>query len=150
MANLTTTLLNIMFICCGLISIFVGVKTLFQKDHPTRIGTAIFWILMGIIVGFGNFIQAASETYGNMIVGILVVAMALPAMFKQVRPGANKAHSVEHAEKMSTKIGNKIFFPTLAIGVVSLLFALVLGGSNLMGSNAPIIGLLAGCVISGI
>ena len=150
MATFTRTMLDLMFICCGLISIYGGVKTLLQKDHPTRYGTGVFWILLGIVVGFGHYIQAASDEFGNIIVGVLVVAMALPAMFKKVRPGFNKPHSKEYAEKMSDKIGNKIFFPTLSIGVVSLIFALAFGGPDMMGANAPIVGLFVGCIISGI
>ena len=150
MADLTLSLLNILFICCGLIAIYVGVKSMLQKDHPSRVGTGIFWILLGVVVGFGNYIQAASEENGNMIVGIIVMAMALPAVFKRVKPGYNKPHNQAHANKMSDKIGNKIFIPALTIGIVSLLFALVLGDPAMMGPSAPIVGLLFGCIISGI
>jgi len=149
MATLTTVALEILFIACGLMCFYVGGKTLAQKDHPSRIGTAIFWMLAGLVIGFGKFIQSASEQYGNMAVGILVIAMVLPSMLKKVKSGAGATYDSAHAAKMSDKIGYKIFLPTLSIGGVSLLFALFFG-KTAMGANAAIVGLLVGVVIAGL
>ena len=46
-------LLEVLYIIMGLIVGYNGIKTLFEKDHKARIGTAIFWISLAIILIFG-------------------------------------------------------------------------------------------------
>lgn len=110
------TCMEIIYMLCGLMSLYVGVKTLSDKKHESRIGTAMFWIILGVLLGLGKWIP-------HMVAGILVVLMAVPAMFKKVKMGHNEVTPQEHRQKMSDKIGGKIFIPAFSMGICALIFA---------------------------
>lgn len=132
-------LMNGIYIAMGLVCLYVGIKDLMQKDHPSKIGTAIYWIGLGIVLGLGHWIQEfGNKAYifdlgnekvaklGDVIVGLLVVCLTIPAIVNKVKAGKNDAATAEHSMKMSNKIGFKIFIPAFTIGAMSLLFALFL------------------------
>ncbi|MDO5725605.1 MAG: DUF979 domain-containing protein [Tissierellia bacterium] len=112
-----TRVLEIIFIMIGLILIYVGYSNFKDKTNPQRVGTSIFWIILGVVIAFGRWIP-------EMFVGIMVIIMAIPAILKKVKPGKNDAPSKEYTVEMSEKIGFKIFIPALTIGVFAVGFAL--------------------------
>ena len=54
---LNTTLLDVVWIIIGLVTIYAGIKNLMDKENPSRIGTAIFWCSFGIVCAFGTWLQ---------------------------------------------------------------------------------------------
>ena len=68
--RLGTKLLEVVYIVMGLITIYTGVKNARDKENPSRVGTAVFWCALGIVLAFGRWIPA-------MIDGILVIVMTL-------------------------------------------------------------------------
>jgi len=110
-------LLEVIYIVMGLVSIYTGVKNARDKENPARVGTAVFWCALGVVMAFGRWIPPI----GN---GVLVVIMTLPAIFKKVKLGKSDEPAEEYTEKMYEKIGMKIFIPALSIGVFAIIFAI--------------------------
>lgn len=124
--TLSNKLLEVVYIIIGLITFYAGIKNLFDKENPSRIGTAIFWCFFGVACAFGQWIP-------SKITGILVVIMVIPAIFKRVKPGKQVAASKKYSSEQFKKIGMKIFIPALCMGVMALIFALFTNISSLVG-----------------
>lgn len=115
--TLGAKMLEIVFILMGFVALYSGIKNLLDKGNPARYGTAIFWSTLGVVLAFGRWIPP-------MVVGILVVIMTLPAIFKQVKPGSDKPIDPKESAAMSEKIGMKIFIPAFSMGVLAIIFAI--------------------------
>lgn len=113
--DLKNILLEFFFILCGLISLYIAAKAIKEKDHPSKIGTSVFWSAFGIIMILGKWLPPA-------LVGALVVIMALPAMFNKVQKSKVVETEMSYSEKMSDKLGFKIFIPALSIGTFAIIF----------------------------
>ncbi|HLQ41091.1 MAG TPA: DUF979 domain-containing protein [Tetragenococcus sp.] len=123
---LSEKLLEIMYIIMGLMVLYTGIKNLKDKSNPNRIGTAIFWCSLAIVLIFGRFIPA-------VINGVIIVIMTLPPILKKVNVGKEKAPLEEYTKKMSERLGMKIFIPALSIGICAILFALFTDLGALVG-----------------
>ncbi len=110
-------LLEIIYIIIGLVSIYTGIKNLKDKENSSPIGTAIFWCSMGIVIAFGRW-------FPNIINGIIILIMTLPAIFKKVKIGKVNTPTADQTKQAFQKIGMKIFIPSLAIGISAILFAI--------------------------
>ena len=83
-AAISNMLLEIFYIIIGIMMLNTAVLTLRDKNHKAKIGTAIFWALLGIIFVFGPYIP-------SVVVGAMLVAIAGLTLTKQVKPGTVKA-----------------------------------------------------------
>ena len=77
MAQLSNTLLQIFYIMIGLYMCLTMVFTLKDKNHKTRIGTALFWGILSAVFMFGDYIP-------SQIVGALVIVIAVLSATKQI------------------------------------------------------------------
>ena len=112
-AAISNMLLEIFYIIIGIMMLNTAVLTLRDKNHKTKIGTAIFWALLGIIFVFGPYIP-------SVVVGAMLVAIAGLTLTKQVKPGTVKALDEKFAEKQADKLGLKVFIPSLVIALAAL------------------------------
>ena len=55
---LGTKILEIIYILTGFVTIYTGIKNLRDSENPSRIGTAVFWIILGSIISFGKIGRA--------------------------------------------------------------------------------------------
>ena len=116
MAQLSNSLLELFYIILGLYMGITMVFTLKDKNHKTRIGTAIFWGILSVTFIFGKLIP-------NTIVGILVVVIAVLSATKQINVGTLKQLDETFANLKAEKLGLKIFIPSLLIAIVAMLIA---------------------------
>ena len=130
--DLSSKLLEVVYIIIGIITFYAGIKNLLDKENPSRIGTAVFWCFFGIACAFGRWIP-------SNITGILVVIMVIPAIFKRVKPGKQKPASKEYSAQQFRKIGMKIFIPALCMGIMALIFALFTKISSLVGITVGVL-----------
>jgi uncharacterized membrane protein len=130
--TLAAKLLEVLYILMGIIAGYTGIKTLFEKDHKSRIPTCIFWTALAVVLAFGRWLP-------NIVSGILVVVMAAPAILRRVKPGTILPIAKEHTEKMANKIGYRIFIPTLAMGTFAIIFAVFTRISPLVGVGVGVI-----------
>lgn len=114
--SLSQKLLEILYICMGIICIYTGIRNAKDKTNQKNIGTAIFWILLGVVIGFGNWIP-------SKINGALIILLTLPPIFKKVGAGQKKSLPPERVKELANKFGYKLFLPALSIGVFAIIFA---------------------------
>jgi uncharacterized membrane protein len=127
-----TKLLECLYILMGLVAGYAGIKTLFEKEHKAKIGTAVFWCALAVILVFGRWLP-------KLWSGILVIVMAIPAVLGQVKAGPNGGPSKEYTEAQAKKIGYKIFIPTLMMGTMAIIFAVFTKVSPLVGVGVGVI-----------
>ncbi|MDO5522104.1 MAG: DUF979 domain-containing protein [bacterium] len=118
---LGTKLLEVVYMIMGLLAIYTGVKNACDKENSSRIPTSIFWVVLGIIIGFGRFINGMEN--GAVITGVLIFIMAIPAILQKVKPGKIDKPTAEQSERLLKKNGMKVFIPALSIGLSAIIFA---------------------------
>lgn len=128
-------LLEIIYIIMGLVTINTGIKNALDKTNPSRFGTAVFWCLLGVILGFGRWIPAQWN-------GFLILIMVIPAIFHKVKIGTQIVPAAEEVYVKYQKLGMKVFIPALSIGVFAVLFAVLLPDLGAM------VGIGAGILVS--
>lgn len=114
--QISTTLLEVFYIIIGLFMGITMIFTLKDKNHKTRIGTALFWGILATVFILGNYIP-------SMIVGILVVLIAVLSATKQINIGTLKQLDDTFTTLKAEKLGLKIFIPSLAIAIIAMLVA---------------------------
>lgn len=130
--TLGTKLLEIIYIVIGLITLYTGVKNGLDKDNPSRLGTAIFWCSLGIVLAFGRWIP-------TMVNGILIIIMTIPSILGKVKIGKQDEPTEEETKDAFKKIGMKIFIPALTIGIFAIIFAIFTDLGALVGLGVGII-----------
>ncbi|MDY3002327.1 DUF979 domain-containing protein [Romboutsia timonensis] len=116
MAQLSNTLLQIFYIMIGLYMGLTMVFTIKDKNHKTRIGTALFWGILSAVFMFGDYIP-------SQIVGALVIVIAVLSATKQINIGTLKQLDETFATLKVEKLGLKIFIPSLSIAIIAMLIA---------------------------
>ena len=106
MAQLSNTLLQIFYIMIGLYMGLTMVFTIKDKNHKTRIGTALFWGILSAVFMFGDYIP-------SQIVGALVIVIAVLSATKQINIGTLKQLDETFATLKAEKLGLKIFIPSI-------------------------------------
>jgi len=114
--KLSNTLLEIFYIMIGLYMATTMVFTLKDKNHKTRIGTALFWGIVSTIFIFGKLLPPA-------VVGTLIIVIAILSALKQINIGTLKQLDTTFAQLKADKLGLKIFIPSLAIAFVAMAIA---------------------------
>lgn len=90
--------------------------TLKDKNHKTRIGTALFWGIISVIFIFGKIIP-------SIITGILIIIIALLSAFKQINIGTLKQLDDTFTNLKAEQLGLKIFVPSLTIAIIAMIIA---------------------------
>ena len=116
MAQLSNTLLQIFYMMLGLYMGLTMVFTIKDKNHKTRIGTALFWGILSAVFMFGDYIP-------SQIVGALVIVIAVLSATKQINIGTLKQLDETFATLKAEKLGLKIFIPSLSIAIIAMLIA---------------------------
>ena len=121
-------LLFVIYAIIGLICISLAVSAMRSKEQPARIGTGIFWAILGVIFILGDYIPAN-------IIGILIIVMAVLSASKQVKVVSFKTSSDEFKQESAAKIGNKLFIPALVLAILAFVIAQFteLGSYNAIG-----------------
>ena len=133
-ADFTTQakLLEVIYIIMGLICIYAAVKNALDKDNPSKIGTAVFWGALGVVIAAGRWIPPVAN-------GVLIIVMAVPAILRQVKIGKSNAPTESETRKQHEKIGMKIFIPAFSMGALAIIFALFTKLGALVGIGVGVL-----------
>lgn len=123
---MSSKLMEIIYIFIGFIVVYTAVKNLRDKENPSRVGTFVFWFVLGILLAFGRWLPA-------VLSGILVLVMCVPAILHKVKKGKSDVPDKAETQKAFENIGMKIFIPSLSIGVFAVGAALT---TNILGFSA--------------
>ena len=118
---LGTFLPEFFYVLCGLVSFDTALRA--TKNEESKIGTSLFWCLLGIIFMFGKLIP-------SVVTGALLVVMGCLTATKQVRMSSFVESTSEFRQAASEKVGNKIFIPAVSIGIMALLLSFIKYNAN--------------------
>ena len=107
---MVNTILEIMYIFCGIVLIVCGIYALNDKGNSKKLGSALFWILFGILFMAGPYLNKA-------LVGAMLLVMGILTATKNVSVGSLINSSEEFRKARAKEIGNKIFIPAISVGV---------------------------------
>lgn len=113
---LGTYLPEFFYVLCGLVSFDTALRARYNEQG--KIGTTLFWSLLGIIFMFGKLIP-------SVIVGGFLVIMGTLTATNQVKIGTFKEVDSQIKYRESQRLGNKIFIPAVMIGIMSLILSYV-------------------------
>jgi uncharacterized membrane protein len=123
-----TSLTELLYILCGLVCFYSTYETLKDKNHASRIPTALFWGILGFTFTFSRIgLLWGNEDFfiKDIYIGYLVLVLTILSAFKLVKFGKIEESSKEFKEKASGRIGNNIFVPALALALVTFFVAQV-------------------------
>ena len=129
-------LTQIIYILCGLVSISTGIRGL--KNEKAKIGTFLFWTILGVIFIFG-------ETIPYKVTGGLLVILAIITVTKQLHIGKFENISSQFKIAQSEKLKNKIFIPAVLIGIAAFLILQFKIGTTAI---PPAVGIGGGAIIA--
>lgn len=131
MQVLSDFLLDVFYALIGFLMIALAAYTFTNKQHQARIGTSIFWTILGVVFAFGELIPAN-------IVGVLLIVLGCLTASKQVKMLPSKPLDGEFAKNQAEKLKNKVFIPPVVIAIVALVVAqfTTISGTAAIGISA--------------
>ena len=124
----------IMFSIIGLICISLAIHSLRSPEQKSRVGTALFWVIVGIAFIFGEWIP-------NVVIGGAVVVLAVLSFAKQVQIGKFKTTSDEFRAESAKKLRGLLFIPAIILALFAFAIAQwlpQLGAASAVGISAII------------
>ena len=103
---------EIIYILCGLVSVATAIRGL--KNEKAKIGTFLFWFILGITFIFGKIIP-------YKVTGGLLIILALITITKQLQMGSFENVTAQFKLAQSEILKNKIFIPAILIGTAAFL-----------------------------
>lgn len=153
---LKNTLTELLYVMCGLICFYSFYTTLKDSKHPSRLPTALFWGILGIIFTFSNFgmLWGSKDVFINeTLIGYLILVLAALSASKRVKFNKFNESTAAFKEKAAERIGSKIFIPALSLGIFAFLIAQIwtnqLGSLVALGIASLIAGILALAITKG-
>lgn len=135
-------LLEVLYILCGIVSLITSIFTYIDRKHTERLGTTIFWGLLGFSFIFGKHIP-------SNIVGVILIIMAIITALNKVKSGSLKGKSDEFRQEKSEELGNKIFIPAIMIAIIAFSVAQFTNLGGLVGVGiGAIVSLIVGLIMT--
>lgn len=101
-------LLEIFYIVVGLLMYLVAFNIFKCKENQARIGTTLFWSILGTVFVFGSYLPGT-------VVGILLLVIGVLTATKQVKHGKVNAPTAAFSAEKAKALGNKVFIPSILI-----------------------------------
>lgn len=132
--------LEAVYVVTGLVLLIFGAMTLGDRTNARRIGSGLFWLILGAIFIFGGILP-------HWVTGLLVLAMV--GLDGAGRMGKGRAHE-DHAERIghARRLGNRIFWPVLSIPLVTVLLALIFRWAGMDANRGALVGLGFGGLVA--
>lgn len=137
------TSLDAVFIASGVVLLIFAAFTLADRTNPSRVGSAIFWGLLGLSFALGSVLPAWAT-------GTLVVSMAVVDGLGLVRHGVHKEPSEKERVRAADRFGWRIFLPVLMIPALTYLPSLIPWGPGVSGDRVVFVSLGYASIAAGI
>ncbi|WP_027414827.1 DUF979 domain-containing protein [Aneurinibacillus terranovensis] len=112
MKNIIT--LDHIYYLLGIIVAFVAYRVARNPNHPSRIGSSLFWGIFAFTFLFGQAIP-------YVVTGYLVLIMVVIAAAGKVRESKHEEHPKSEREAHAARLKDKIFIPALVIPVLTVI-----------------------------
>ncbi|MEI3598026.1 MULTISPECIES: DUF979 domain-containing protein [unclassified Oceanobacillus] len=123
METFFANLLEFFFILIGIQLVYTAVRVFMDETNPTRLGSGLFWLIIGVLFAVGEYIP-------SLISGILVVILGVLTLFKQVNMGDVYNPDPKKADAESDRLNNKIFIPVILLALIALVVATIIPESS--------------------
>src|SRR5699024_3407349 len=134
-------LLEFFFIVAGVQFSYAGYRALKDKTNQKNMGTAILWIILGILFIFGKWLP-------SVLSALLVVELGVITLFKQFGNSEAYIEDVKNAEQSAQKYRNTVFTPAtvIALSAIALSFLISESSTTVIGIGA-LLSLLVALII---
>lgn len=123
--------LEAVYVLTGLVLLVFAFMAFTDRTNHRRIGSGMFWLVLGIIFIFGSLLP-------YWLTGLMVLFLvALDGAGRVVRGSTDR----EHEDRPESRIGNRIFWPVLAIPVVTFVFAGIFRIAGMDANRGALVGL---------
>jgi uncharacterized membrane protein len=127
--------LNAVYVLTGVVILAFAALTFKDRSNRHRLGTTLFWLLLGVIFVFGSAMP-------HWVTGLLVLSMVVLDGAGQVgRKTSDDTTKSGQTPRKALTVGNKIFLVVLAIPVVTFAFAIAFRLFGLNSNDGAIVGL---------
>lgn len=116
-------LLEFFFIVAGVQFSYAGYRALKDKTNQKNMGTAIFWVILGILFIFGKWLP-------SVLSGLLVVGLGVITLFKQFGNSEEYIEDVKKAEKSAQKYRNTVFTPVIVMALSAIVISFLIPESS--------------------
>jgi len=141
MTQTINMILEFFYILIGLLAMMTAVRSFRDQTNSARIGTGLFWLLLGIIFAFGNFLPYA-------VSGIMLVVIGILTLFKQVKIGNITQLNEKEGEKAVKRIGSWVFFPSVILALTAVGISYTPLGGQVGIGVASIVALIVAVIIT--
>ena len=118
--------LHWLYILAGAMFAAFALSSARDGTNPRRWGNAAFWGLIALSFWFGDLI-------GDLGNGVLVLALVGLAGVHLLGKGSQPSTSTEERQRLSDRLGNKLFLPALVIPLVAFVGTLLFNYTSLKG-----------------
>lgn len=129
--------LDAVYVLTGIVLFIFAAMTFTDRSNPRRIGSGLFWLVLGIIFTFGSVMP-------YWLTGILVLSMVAIDGLGRVGKGTGgqdvREPGGEHL-RAQTAFGNQIFVPVIAIPVVTFAVAILFRQMGMDANRGALVGL---------
>lgn len=122
--------------------VFASIESFRDKNNPARIGTGLFWLIIGLIFAIGKYLP-------NFVVGLLIVFVGILALFKQIKVGKIRETDKKIEQASAKKLGAWLFLPSIILAILSIIISefTKLGGLIAIGI-ASVISLIVAMIMT--
>jgi uncharacterized membrane protein len=100
--------LEVVYVLAGLVLAVFAVATALDRGHPARAGTALFWLLLGVIFALGSYLPA-------WLTGVLVIVLVILDGLGLVQKGTYSEATPAQRAASAERFGFRLFIPVLLI-----------------------------------
>jgi uncharacterized membrane protein len=122
------------FVVSGILLIVFGGFTFGDRANPSRLGTGLFWTLLGVTFACGSVLPAWAT-------GTLVIGMVIVDGLGLMRHGAYGEAAREERVRGADRFGWRIFVPVLTIPALTYLASLIPWGPDVSGDRIVFVSL---------
>ena len=134
------------YILVGLMFLAFAILTLREREHPTRIRSAVFWGLIAASMLFGSYL-------GGLGNGLLVLALVAVGGLKALGVGRPSTTTLDERRESAARRRNALFIPALIVPLVAVGGTLAakhtsLGAWLISPVQTTLIALGLGCILA--
>ena len=126
--------LDSVYVLTGLVLWVFAAMTLRDRANKRRIGSAFFWLILGVIFVFGS---ALPHWFTGLLVLVMVAIDGIGGVSRGHYNESTKTEQGEHARRL----GDRIFVPVLMIPLVTVVFAFAFRLLGLDVNRGALVGL---------
>jgi uncharacterized membrane protein len=133
--------LELAYVATGVVLVVFAGFTAADRGNPARLGTALFWFVLGILFALGSHLPA-------WLNGVLVVALVAIDGLGRVRTGEYREARPAERAASAERFGLLLFLPVLLIPALTFAVSLVFEGPGYVANDVLYVGLGASSVLA--